>query len=114
MVSKVNVIDSGRFVLKTNKSSLEKKIDGADKKISDTRGLAKKSDYNAKVTETEGKISNIITSALNTVQNKIPNGSDLVKKPDIETIYFTIPHYKKFTSEILDTKIKEKGLEKKI
>ena len=47
LVAKVNSIDTSGFVLKTNydtdKSDLENKI-------SDTNGLAKKLDYNAKIT----------------------------------------------------------------
>ena len=45
VVAKVNAIDISGFVLKTqyntDKSGLEKKIDDADKKISDTSGLVK-------------------------------------------------------------------------
>ena len=62
----------------TDKSYLEKKI-------SDTSGLVKKkTDYNAKITEIEGKIRIIsgvtTTSALTAVENKIPDISGLVKK----------------------------------
>ena len=43
-----------------------------------------KTDYNAKITETEGKTTNITrlatTAALNAVRSKIPRVSDLVKK----------------------------------
>ena len=63
----------------TDKSELEKKIP-------DTIGLVKKTDYNTKITEIEGKIpdiSNLATkTALNTVENKIPSVSNLVKKAD--------------------------------
>ena len=45
VVAKVNAIDNSGFVLKTqyntDKSGQEKKIDDADKKISDTSGLVK-------------------------------------------------------------------------
>ena len=68
----------------TDKSGLEKKINDADKKIPDTSGLVKKTDYNAKITEIEGKIPSITglatTAALNAVESKIPNVSNLVKK----------------------------------
>ena len=54
------------------------------KKTPDTRGLLKKLDYNAKIGEIEGKIPSITSlataSALTTVENKIPNVSNLVKK----------------------------------
>ena len=50
----------------------------------DTRGLVKKTDYNAKIAEIESNIpdiSNLATKiALNTVENKIPDTSGLVKK----------------------------------
>ena len=68
------------------------------------------------------KISNItgqvITWTLKVIENNISNIIDLVKKKtdyvakilDIETKYFTTSDYNKFMSEILNTKIKEKGL----
>ena len=46
--------------------------------------LLKKTDYNTKITEIEGKIpdiNNLATkTALTTVENKIPNVDNLVKK----------------------------------
>ena len=46
LVTKVNNIDTSRFVLKTkydtDKSDIEKKISDADKKIPNTSGLVKK------------------------------------------------------------------------
>ena len=71
---------------------------------------------NAKINEIEGKIASIInlatTAALNVVENKISNVSDLIKKidydeniKDIEGKYFTTPDYNKFTDNILDVKI---------
>ena len=55
------------------------------KKIPDTSGLVKKTDYNAKLTELENKIpdiSNLATkTALNTVENKIPHVSKLCNNP---------------------------------
>ena len=51
-----------------------------------TNEVVKKTDYNAKITEIENKIpdiSNLATkTALNTVENKIPDTSGLVKKTD--------------------------------
>ena len=48
-----------------------------ENKIPDTSGLVKKTDYNAKINEIEGKmprISGLATNALlTTVENKIPN-----------------------------------------
>ena len=46
LTTKIDTIDSGRFVLKTqyntDKSRLEKKIDKASEKIFDTNGFVKK------------------------------------------------------------------------
>ena len=54
-----------------------------------TSGLAKKTDYNTKITEIEGKfpdVANLATkAALTTVENKIPDVSNLVKKTDYDT-----------------------------
>ena len=67
LVTKVNNIDTSRFVLKTkydtDKSELENKIP-------DTSNLVKKADNNNKITEIKGKI---------------PNVSSLVKKTDYNT-----------------------------
>ena len=87
LVTKVNNIDTSRFLLKTmydtNKSELENKIP------SDTSGLVKKTDYDTKITETEGKIpdiSNLATkTALTIVEKKIPNLNNFVKKTDYNT-----------------------------
>ena len=61
----------------TDKSKLENKIP-------DTSGLVKKADFNAKITEIEGKtpsISGLATNAsLTGVEEKMPNVSSLVKK----------------------------------
>ena len=49
--------------------------------------LLKKTDYNAKITEIEGKIPSIrglaTNAALTAVENKIPNISNLIKKKQI-------------------------------
>ena len=86
LVTKVDNIDTGGFVLKTkydtDKSELENKIP-------DTSGLVKKTNYNTKITELENKIpdiSNLATkTALTAVENKIPSVSNLVKKTDYNT-----------------------------
>ena len=69
------------FVLKTKYDTDKKELEN---RIPDTSGLIKNTDYNAKITEIEGKIPSIsglaTNTALNTVGNKIPNISGLVKK----------------------------------
>ena len=60
LVTKVNGNDTTNFVLKTkykkDGSDFEDKISKVDKKIPDVSGLVKKTDFNSKITETEGKI----------------------------------------------------------
>ena len=54
-----------------------------------TSGLVKKTHYNIKITEIEGKIPDIsglaTKTALTTVENKIPSISSLAKKTDYNT-----------------------------
>ena len=61
----------------TDKSEIENKIP-------DTSDIVKKTDYNAKITEIEGKIPSVsgfaTNSALAAVHNIIPNISKFVKK----------------------------------
>ena len=108
--------------LPIQKNQIQKKrINNADKKIPDGCELVKEADQNAKITETERKIPGITglatTAALTAVENKIPNVSNLVKKvdyyakiSDIESKYFTTANCNKFTSQTLDTKVKQKEL----
>ena len=86
--AKVNNIDSSKFVLKakydTDKSNLEKKISDADKKIPVNSRLVKKTDYDAKITETEIRILSIsdldANAGLTGVESKIIDISSLLKK----------------------------------
>ena len=62
----------------------------------------------------------VLNSKIGEIENKKPDVSGLVKKTDykaiisdIETTYFTSSDYNKFTREILETKIQEKGLTEK-
>ena len=101
-VSKVNSVDTSGFVLKTkydtDKSELENKI-------ADASGLVKKTYYNTKTNETEGKIpnvNNLVTkTTLNTVENKIPDIINLVKKIDYDYNKFDNRNHDKYidTSE---------------
>ena len=91
LVTKLDKIDTTRFVLKTkydtDKSDLEKKLSDAEKKISNTSDLAKKTDLNAKITEIEKKIPSITglatNSALTAVEDKIANVSNLDTKSTV-------------------------------
>ena len=89
LVAKVNNVDISGFVLKskygTDKSNLKKKISDADKRFLILVDLLnKKTDYNVATTELEIKITSIsgsaTNSALNAIENEIPNVSNLVKK----------------------------------
>ena len=82
--------------------------------------LFKKKD-NAKITQIEDKMPGTdglaTTDALNVVESKIPNFRDLVKRIDydakmlgFENKYFTASEYSDCTGEIINAKIKEKGL----
>ena len=59
------------------------------KKIPEISGLVKKTDFNTKVTEVEGKILSITglatNSVLTAVENKIPDVNGLVKKTNYNT-----------------------------
>ena len=86
LAAKDNAIDTNGFASKTQyntrKSGLGKRFDNADKRTQDNSVIFKKMDYNA-ITDTGGKIPWITGSAttvdFNTVENKISNGSGLVK-----------------------------------
>ena len=59
----------------------------------------------------------VLDTQISEVENKIPSVSGLVKKTDydakikdIEGKYFTSADYGKFTSDVLDEKIKQKEL----
>ena len=60
-----------------------------EKRISDTIGLVKKTDYNTKIMGIEGKIPDVSSlatkTALTTVENKILSVSSVVKKTDYNT-----------------------------
>ena len=97
-------------------SWIEEKVDDTNRKILDTSGLVKE-----RINEIKGKIPSITglatTSTLNTLENKIPIVSDVIKKTNcdakishIRTKYFTTSDYDRFAEEILHIKIKEKGL----
>ena len=78
LVTKVNSIDTNRFVLKTK--YITDKLD---------LGLVQKTDYTAKISEIESKICGIsglaTNSALTAVENKITDVGSLGKKRDYNT-----------------------------
>ena len=89
--AKINNIEDKKPVitdLATN-TSLNAKIDEGKGKISSITNLATTAAFNAKINEVKGGIRNITnlatTTSLTTVEIKIPNVSDLVKKTDYNT-----------------------------
>ena len=95
-------VNTSSFALKTNLANLKTEVHKLDidklvpvpvewSKLSDVvkNDVIKKTDYNAKIAEIENRIpdiSNLATkTALKTVENKIPDTSDLVKKTNYNT-----------------------------
>ena len=102
----------------TDKSVLEKKVINADKKYLILGDLLIKTDYNTKLTEIESKMPSISglvsTSPLITVENKISDVSNLVKKQtNMQKYYILNLNILLQLISInlsLDAKKKEKGL----
>ena len=101
-IKNISHVDTSSFALKTNLANLKTEADKLDidklvpvptdlTKLSNIvkNDVIKKTDFNSKITEIKGKIldiSNLATkTALNTVENKIPDTSSLVKKNDHNT-----------------------------
>ena len=102
---------------------MEKKIGGIENEISDVGGLVTIAVLNTKIGEVENKIphiSGLVTTAvcnikIGEIENKICDVGSLVKKADydseisdIKEKYLITADYNKFTSDILDAKIKQK------
>ena len=103
-----------RKVVKNTKFNTPKtKVNNLEKKNPDSTTLLWISEL-----EVSGLVTTtILNIKISEIENKIPNISDLIKKEDqhaeisdIEEKYFTTSDYNKFTSEILDAKIKQKEL----
>ena len=64
LVTNVNAISNSGFLLKieysTDKSGYKNKIDDMGKKLPDTSGFVKKTDYKTSITDTEGEIPSIL------------------------------------------------------
>ena len=67
---------------------ISNKIDKVDKLIPDVTSFVKKTDFDSKITEVEGKIPNIsgraTNSPLTAVENKIPDITSLITKTDFD------------------------------
>ena len=125
LVIKVNNINTGDFVLKS-KYQTDKTT---RKKIPDTSGIVKGTEYNTKITEIEGKnldVSNLATkTALTNVENKIPNVNNLVNKTYYNTKvteienkvnnhnhdkYITTPEFNKLPADVFNARIAQAKL----
>ena len=78
----------------TQINQIQKKISDVNKKFFDASRLVKKADYNAVITEIEGKLSSITglatTSVLTAVESRIPDVNNLVKKQVMMLKYYTL------------------------
>ena len=88
LAAKVNNIDTSGFVWKTKYDAGKLEL---GKNFPDVSNLVKKSDYNTKVSEIEGKVPSITglakTSALTAVENKFPSVSNLVKNTVLRSFH---------------------------
>ena len=117
LVAKVDNIDTSGFVLKT-KDDTDKSI--LENKIPDTGGLVKKTDYNPKITEIEGKITDVTNLAtklpnvsglatkaeLNAIDRKVPNITGLINKSDIDKYINEIKN-SYVTNSVLTSKLRK-------
>ena len=107
-IKNIMQVDTSGFALKSNLDNLKTKVDKLDidklkplpddvSKLSNVvaNEVIKKTDYNNKITEIEGKIpdiSNLATkTALTIVENKVPNISGLVTKTKLSAVENKIP-----------------------
>ena len=113
-LSKLSHVVKNDVVKKTGYDELAKNVHAID-----TSGFVKQTEYDCKINETKGQISNVnglaTTATLNDVKKKIPNVSSQktdydAKVKDVGGKYFTTPDYNKFMNEILEEKIKNKIL----
>ena len=127
--TKVNSIDSSRFVFKTKYGTDKNRLENKRQNNSWYWWTSNKTDHNSKITEKESKISSIsvlaTNSELSTVENKIPDVSTLVKKIDCGTRiskikikvtdhnhgkYITTPEFDKLTVEVFSSRLVQENL----
>ena len=96
---------------------------------SDTSGLVKRTDYNTKIAQIEGKIpdvNNLATkTVLTTIENKIPSVSSLVKETDYNTKiteietklnnhnhdkYITTPEFNTLAADVFNSRLARANL----
>ena len=130
LFAKLYSIDTNAFVLKT-KYDTDKKV--LENEITGTNGHVKKTDYNTKITEIEGKLPSIsglaTVAALTAVEIKMLIISNLVKKSDYSTKiteikkkltdhnhdkYITTPEFNRLAADIFNVRLAQANLLKKI
>ena len=83
-----NFVMTARFNHKKKLLATKTALTTVESKIPDVTSFVKKTDFDSKITEVEGKIPNIsglaTASALTAVENKIPDATNLVKKTDFD------------------------------
>ena len=126
LVAKVDDIDTSDFVLKTNYNTDKTKLETT---IPVLVILLKKTDYNTKIVDIEGKIpdiSNLATkTAVTTVENRIPSVITLVKKTDYDTKiteienklnnhnhdkYITTPEFNSLAADVFNARLAQANL----
>ena len=124
-IKNISHVDTSSFALKTNLANLKTEVDNLDidklvpvltdlSKLSNIvkNDVIKKTDYNSKITEIEGKIpdiSNLATkTALATVENKIPDISNLATKTALTTVENKIPDISNLATKTALTTVENK------
>ena len=124
-IKNVSHIDTSSFALKTNLANLKSRVDKLDidklvsvpvdlSKLNDIvkNDVIKKTEYDAKIADIEGKIpdiSNLATkTALTTVENKIPDISNLATKTALTTVENKIPDISNLATKTALTTVENK------
>ena len=125
-LNSIKLPSTGRLVFKmqydSDKQSLKKKIDYVNKKIPNTSGMVKSTDYNTKVTKVKNKKPIVRSSDLNVkglgTENKIPDITDLATKASLDTkatkielkyLILVILLFNRLTKISFDARMKEAG-----
>ena len=138
-IKNISHVGTSSFALKTNLANLKNEVDKLDidklvtvpvdlSKLSDLvkNDVIKKTDYNAKIADIEGKIpdvTNLATkTALTAAENKIPSISILVEKTDYDTEiteiqnklnnhnrnkYITTPKFNTLTADVFNARLSQ-------
>ena len=93
------------------------KIQNIEDEIPDITNLATKATLNAKINEAKGEIPNITnlasTTALTSVENKIPNASNVCQNDHDHNKYITTPEFNLLIAEHFAARLKQANLASK-